>query len=394
MFFQEFFMSVFGIISEFNPLHLGHAHLIRQARARGAQTVVCIMSGNTVQRGELAVMDQYTRAEAAIRAGADLVLSLPFPWCSASAEAFATCGIEIARHFCDTLIFGSECGDIHQLQKAAEIAATLEFRTQFRLRLDHGEQAASAYHALLREYGIPSLSSNDTLGVAYLRAAIGLETDLNFQTILRQGAEYTEQTIEPKQMPSALAIRKLWEEGKFEESLAFVPKECAELYRRAYADDHLTDPAALDLIWLSFFRLHSPDHLSHFAGAEGGLAQRICSAANHATTTEELIQKIQTKRYTDAHLRRTMLFCLAHVCANDLQEKPQYTTLLAANERGRALLKQKRKEGNFLVITKPADAPKDTPQFRASQRIDSIFTLATKKRTHADSILTSSPYIE
>lgn len=386
-------MSVFGIISEFNPLHLGHAHLISQARARGAQAVVCIMSGNTVQRGEFAVMDQYTRAEAAIRAGADLVLSLPFPWCSASAESFAMGGIEIARHFCDTLIFGSECGDIHQLQKAAEFAATPAFRSQFRSRLELGEQAAAAYHALLKEHGISRLSSNDILGVAYIRAAIELRADLQFQTIMRQGMGYTEATIEQAQLPSALAIRELWKNGKFEESLSFVPKECVELYRHAFTDGSLTNPTALDAVWLSFFRLHSPDELSAYAGAEGGLAQRICASAHEAIDLDDMMEKIRTKRYTDAHLRRTLLFCLARIQSEDLKELPTYTTLLAANDRGRALLKQNRKEGNFPVITKPADAPQETIQFQTTKRVDSIFALASNRRKTSQVSITSSPYI-
>ena len=78
-------MSNFGIVCEFNPLHNGHARLFREARELGAERIVCVMSGNAVQRGELAIFDKYKRAEAALRFGADLVIELPFPWCSASA---------------------------------------------------------------------------------------------------------------------------------------------------------------------------------------------------------------------------------------------------------------------------------------------------------------------
>ena len=83
---------IYGMICEWNPLHTGHVRLIREAKQRGAEGIVCVMSGNTVQRGELAVTDRYLRAEAAIRCGADLVLELPFPFCSGSAESFAKGG--------------------------------------------------------------------------------------------------------------------------------------------------------------------------------------------------------------------------------------------------------------------------------------------------------------
>ena len=69
-----------------NPIHNGHKYIIDQAKATGADRVVCIMSGNTVQRGEFAVADKYLRAEALLKCGADLVVELPFPWCSGSAE--------------------------------------------------------------------------------------------------------------------------------------------------------------------------------------------------------------------------------------------------------------------------------------------------------------------
>ena len=44
---QNFKIS--GIISEFNPYHLGHQSLIVQTRQAGAPYIVAIMSGNFAQ---------------------------------------------------------------------------------------------------------------------------------------------------------------------------------------------------------------------------------------------------------------------------------------------------------------------------------------------------------
>ena len=108
-------MRTAGIISEYNPFHRGHAWQIGELRRRlGAETaVVCAMSGSFVQRGDFAVMRTHTRAEAAVRGGADLVLELPLPWAIASAEGFAAGGVGVlaATGAVDTLVFGSECGD-------------------------------------------------------------------------------------------------------------------------------------------------------------------------------------------------------------------------------------------------------------------------------------------
>ena len=91
--------NVIGIVAEYNPFHNGHARLIEQTRARlGADCpVVCVMSGDFVQRGSPAVYSKFARAEAAARCGADLVLELPVLWAMATAERFAEGGVGICR---------------------------------------------------------------------------------------------------------------------------------------------------------------------------------------------------------------------------------------------------------------------------------------------------------
>jgi cytidyltransferase-like protein len=122
-------MSDFGIICEFNPIHNGHVRLIQKARELGAERVVCIMSGNAVQRGELSIADKYFRAEQAIKCGADLVLELPFPFSMSSAEFFAKSGVKIASEIgvVDYLVFGSESGDIRELSDIASIMSSTEY---------------------------------------------------------------------------------------------------------------------------------------------------------------------------------------------------------------------------------------------------------------------------
>ncbi len=68
-------MVVTGVIAEYNPFHYGHAfHLAQARRITGASHVIVVMSGNYVQRGVPAMFDKYTRAQAALHNGADLVL--------------------------------------------------------------------------------------------------------------------------------------------------------------------------------------------------------------------------------------------------------------------------------------------------------------------------------
>ena len=84
-------MKTAGIICEYDPFHLGHARQLRLIReSLGPDTaIVCAMSGNYVQRGEPAMWDKFSRAQAAVLCGADVVLELPITAVLQSAEGFA-----------------------------------------------------------------------------------------------------------------------------------------------------------------------------------------------------------------------------------------------------------------------------------------------------------------
>ena len=105
-------MEATGIICEYNPLHLGHQKQLRAVRAAYPDGgIVCLMSGNYVQRGAPAILDKSLRAKAAIECGADLVLELPVTASLSSAEGFAREGVRILGGFCDRLCFGAETAD-------------------------------------------------------------------------------------------------------------------------------------------------------------------------------------------------------------------------------------------------------------------------------------------
>ncbi len=365
-------MSTFGIVCEFNPLHNGHKRLIDEAKRLGAERVVCVMSGNAVQRGELAITDKYTRAKAAVLCGADLVLELPYPWCAASAEYFSACGVEVLSYFCDSVIFGSECGDIELLKKAGSVAAKEEFKNSFIARTEQGEGAASAYFSLLEEETGVKLSSNDLLGMEYIRTAIEKKLDIKFYTLKREGAGYNDELLSVGQYPSATAIRRAWREGR--DAFAYMPTEAAEVF----LNSERSAPEELSKAMLMYFRLADPKDFEDVAEAEGGIANRIINASKEARNGEEFFELLRTKRYTDAKLRRAILFCMTGVTQGLLKQRPAYVTLLGASDKGRELIAKARKSDTINIVTKPADAPKDTEQFETGEKLEAIFTLSLK----------------
>ena len=136
-------MATAGIITEYNPLHMGHVHLMREARRLlGTETgILCVMSGNYVQRGEFALVDKFARAAAAVQSGADLVLELPVSWALSSAEGFAAGAVEMMRATgaVTHLVFGSEGGDAAALVRVAEALCSGGFSPRLREELRKGQ---------------------------------------------------------------------------------------------------------------------------------------------------------------------------------------------------------------------------------------------------------------
>ena len=388
-------MSVYGIISEFNPFHSGHKYLFDAAREHGAESIVCIMSGNSVQRGEVALLDKYKRAEMALTQGADLVLELPYPFSAASAERFASAGVAIAAELADTVFFGSESGDINALKSAARVCVSDEFVEEYKRILESGVGTASAYFELLEQKTGAKYRSNDILGIEYIKAALRQKSDISFATTARVGAAYSSVEITADKYQSASAIRELIACGELEKASEYMPRECFDILSSAHENGALTDTSKLDTAIKLFFRMCDPADVGNAAECDMGLASRICAAAKECTDGD-ILGLIRTKRYTDARLRRAMLFALTGVKNEDFSALPEYTNLLAANARGRELLAKTRKDSKIAILAKAADIPNTDAakrQAELSAKLDSVFALALKKEISATDMLRRSPVI-
>ena len=387
-------MSVFCIISEFNPLHNGHKYLIDQAKALGAEAVVCVMSGNATQRGELAVVDKYRRAEAAVRCGADLVLELPYPWCASSAEYFATAGVHIADSFGDKLFFGSECGSIEKLVRAAELCETEEFSKDYQRLTADGLGAARAFERCLADRGVSDLSSNDLLGVAYIRAIRRKESNLEPVTLKRQGGGYNEKETVEGSLQSATAMREYISRGDIEGMAEYVPAPMLEILKTEYAEGRIADVERISSFVLGRYRLAEPSDLDTASDMTGGLSSRFITSARQSVSVSQMLEKLSTKRYTDAKLRRALLFGLTDARRELIASLPEYTVLLAANKKGRELLAKNRKTEGIRVVTKPADTPRESGQFRQSSRLEDIYCMAKSSPMTAEEVFRQGAFIE
>ncbi len=391
-------MRSIGIICEYDPFHLGHERQIKLIRERCEDArVVCLMSGNATQRGSFAITDKYTRAAAALSSGADAVLELPFPYSASSAEFFAAAGVCLLDALgVDEINFGSESGDLEALFKIAEILMSEEFELKYRekTKTDTSCGAARAYAESYFELTGKELTNgpNDLLALAYIKAALRSRTDVKLTTVARVGAGFNQVELKEEQYPSATAIRRSFTANEFEKALSHLPDGSAEVYRNAAERGACpTDTSKLDSAILSFFRLCEPTELEKFAEASGGVAARLASASREAVNTREMLERASTKRYTDVRLRRAVLFCLLGVTPNDLRATPAYTTLLAANRKGREFLSKRRGCG-ITIVTKPSDAPL-CRQRELSEKLDSLFVQTLPRPQEAGSFFRLSPKI-
>ena len=351
-------MTVCGIVAEYNPFHAGHAHHIAETRRiLGADAaVVCAMSGNFVQRGDLAVMEKYARAEAAVRCGADLVLETPLAACLSSAEGFARGAVSLLDALgCVThLSFGAEQADLALLQQAA--ALSLRQSETLRQGLAAGlpyaaamQQAVSAADA---EAGALLASPNNTLGVEYLRALAASGSRMQPLAVERKGGAHDSDTPADG-LPSASYLRGLLAGGDAAACRPLMPEvSFAVLEREIQRGAAPVTRSAADLALLAHLRRLDAAALLPFCSGDEGLAHRLADTVRDNTSFSAVCTAAQTRRYPLARVRRVLLRAWLDL-PQSVSPEPEYVRVLAIGRQGRALLRRMKDTCTLPVIIKP-----------------------------------------
>ena len=374
------------IICELNPLHNGHKYLLDAA---SDDKIVLIMSGNYTQRGSAAVYDKYTRAAAAVMAGADLVVELPFPWCSAGAADFAAAGVRIAAAMgADRLVFGSGSGNSELLSKAGETFAKEDFDTTFTMasKSDPAEGAAKLRERLLGDLFTHDeakiLSNpNDILGIEYYRYAYG--TNVKCCPILRR---------EGGTVTSATAIRSMI----YENGVCFAERYVPDAVFDVFANAVPTNETVLYDVARTLLRMDKCDLNS--AECEGGLGHRLRRIAGECSNGAELLRLAATKKYTDARIRRAILYSIFGITRDQIRETPMYTTVLGIGKEGGSILRGLKKTEGIEILTKAADHGKLSGsahrQFDVSAEADRFYTMLMGDVRKEEYFLSVTPYVK
>lgn len=342
-------MNIAGIISEYNPFHNGHRYQIEKIKKElNADGIVCIMSGNFTQRGELSIIDKYKKAQIAVSNGANLVIEIPFVYASSTAEIFASAAVRILNKLgvINYLSFGME--DNTKLNEIKEICNILineskDYKNNLKKFLDMGISYIEARELSLKELLNSDISfiksPNNILATEYIKELIKIKSDIIPYPIKRTSSYKSTNSLD--KFLSAYGIReKMFKE---EDISDFVPINAIKIYSElSYKNKRKLDDYffAIKTIIMAM----ESDDLYKFMDIETGLNNRIYNHIFQDDSINDFLNNVSTKRYTKNRIRRILVHILTDYQKKEVDKfkiyTPNYIKILGFDNIGRKIIKE------------------------------------------------------
>lgn len=355
-----------GIIAEFNPLHNGHLYLINKIKEKYEDaSIILVLSGNYTQRGIPSIIDKWKKTELSLKLGIDLVVELPFPFSTQSADYFAYGATTILNYLkVDKLVFGSESNDIKVLEKIVDAQKDDKFNTLVKLYCKSGYNYPTALSLSLEELTNEKITTpNDLLGISYIKTIKENNYNIEVETIKRTN-DYHKEELE-EDISSATSIRKALKEGI--DISNQVPKiELDYLNELHYIDDYFN---------IIKYKIITEDDLSIYQTVDKEIIKKLKKEILNSNNIDEFIKRIKTKRYTYNKISRMLL----HILTNFTKEKAKlfndisYIRILGFNNTGRTILNNIKKDIDIPIISK-ITKEKD-PMLEYELEVDKIYYL-------------------
>ena len=339
-------MKAIGIIAEYNPFHNGHLyHLTKIKEKYPDHAIVLVMSGNYTERGDVSIIDKWKKAEIAKKAGIDLIVELPFPFATQSADYFSYGAVTILEYLqVEKVIFGSESNNIEDLERIVDCQLHNEdFDKLVKIYSKFGKNYPTALSLALKDLtGKEITTPNDLLGISYIKAIKKHNYKIKPETIKRTNFYHEEELNE--EISSATAIRKALKEGQD------ISKHVPDFTLPYLTDLHFIE----DYFNFLKYKILTEDDLSKYQTVDEGIDQALKKEIEHATSYEDLVTRLKSKRYTYNKITRMLL----HILCNFTKEKAKqfqdisYIRLLGFNDKGRSYLNQIKKDVPVPIISK------------------------------------------
>lgn len=345
--------EVLGIIGEYNPFHNGHLyHIAKSKEETGAQYVVCVISGNFVQRGDTSIINKWAKAKMALEGGADLVIELPTIYSISSAENFAEGAIKILNSLkiVDTISFGMEANDVSILNNIANVlyAEPKEYTTMLAHELQKGnsfpkarENALLMYLNDIKKYANVLSGSNNILGIEYLKALKRTKSNITPVGIKREKVLYKDQYM-VDEFASATAIRRMLMTRQFDDVRKSIPKTSYKILGEELKQGHyVLDLFKFEKEILYQLRKMTVEEIKKLPDVSEGLENLIKNAADSCNSLNELINIVKSKRFTQTRIMRILLYALLEIDKKQMETSRKiipYTRVLGMNEKGKQLI--------------------------------------------------------
>lgn len=360
-------MITTAVIAEFNPFHNGHSYILEQARKQtNADTIVVIMSGDFVQRGEPAITDKYTRAKFALTNGADLVIELPVCYATASAEFFAKGAVSLCQQlgFIDYLCFGSEMIHLKALTEIAEIlvrepefylnelksnvkaglsypAARLNaLKSYFNHNLDASTLDRKELDSILDSIAMP----NQILSLEYIKALIQLNSKIKPLPIKRIDQGYHSLELSGKYVSASALRNHMQNESALDLCQASLPANVFAVLSQKHSNNQLIYANDLfgQLQYHLSYLVHNKQDFTAFFDITNDFNNKLTNTFLEATTFEDLCEQLKSKDLTYTRISRMLLHILLTIKSKDLQIYLEngttfYAHILALNIENNAL---------------------------------------------------------
>lgn len=351
------------IICEYDPFHNGHLLHINKTREAGAQNVICIMSGNFTQRGEIAFCDKRTRAQFAIDNGADLILELPLKYVISGASFFALGAAELikALNISGTLSFGASAS-LEMIKNTADILSRENVAAQAEAyAMEHGASYAYSIQKVLEktdpQSGIILNDPNNILAVEYVKALRSLNAEADYYAVERELIHNAD--TPDKNIASAKYIREMIRKDNDPTVCnAYMPQNVCDILKDAFSKGCLpSDKMKFSVAAMARLAFLNKEDLLEINGVNQGLENRIMQDLKNTSDIYMLYDAIKTKRFTHARIRQILLSAVLGIKKEALENQNPYIRVLGMNQRGRELLKKIHKKAALPLIMNLSEAP-------------------------------------
>lgn len=317
-------MKKIGIICEYNPFHNGHLyHLKEIKRLYPDSLIVLILGSYFLQRGETSLISKWNKTKIALDYGIDLVLELPTLYGTNSADYFAYYAVKaLSIAQVDVIVFGSETADISKLKEITNNQESSDFDDALKSELKKGTNYPTS---LAKTLGV-TLKSNDLLAVSYLKAISKLHPSIEAIAIRRTN-DFND-TSSDEDIISASNIRKKLQNG-----------QSIQKHVPSYNSNYINEVDEEKLFQLLKYRIVTDDHLERYLGVDEGIENKLKKEIFKADSLEDFIDKIKSKRYTTARIRRLLIHILLGIEKTDMDEGKNSYRILGFSSKGKKYLK-------------------------------------------------------